>query len=454
MNQSKAIFQKLFLFSTYILKRARQDRIPRVAASISYTSLIALVPLLAIALGIFSAFPKFEEMRGRVQNFLFEQLLPVADPSIKENIVQFISATHQLTIIGVIGLIGTAIIMLMTIETAFNAIFRVIRPRKIVTRILVYWTTITLGPLLIGMGLYISVQKMLMGHWFSPVMMAFAEIIPFFISVFFFMLLYIAVPNRPIRIRDAFIGGFVTTILFLLLKYFFAMFFTSGTTYHTLYGALAVLPVFLVWMYSLWVVILFGAVITAALPEWQHSHRLWETDEEKVGIISAALKILSALNKHFIKGEELSRTELLSAVNLPETQVKSVVEHLHNGKFVDTREEGELILTRDLKKATLADLCHALNIVLLGNELMLLSQHQAQNTIKNKFLHAAKIEKDTFAMTLEEVMSSMLLPQMKKGTTHVQKVKTALKKIAKKMPQKKKKASGPQKKKSVQRKKK
>ena len=136
-------------FIYFLIKRAQHDTVLRVASSLSYTSLIALVPVLAIALAIFSAFPVFSEIRQQVQDFIINNVVPDAGADISVYFNDFINATAKLTTIGVIGIVLTAILLLSTIENSFNFIFKVSRPRRLTTKITLYWTAITLGPWLL-----------------------------------------------------------------------------------------------------------------------------------------------------------------------------------------------------------------------------------------------------------------------------------------------------------------
>ena len=137
-----------FLF--FLAKRAQNDMIFRVASSLAYTSLIALVPLFAIGLAIFSAFPVFEAVRSQVEEFIFQNLTPEFEQEVSSYFAAIVKNAGQLTTIGVVGIAVTSILLLSTIENSFNFIFKVTQPRHITTKITLYWTVITLGPLLLG----------------------------------------------------------------------------------------------------------------------------------------------------------------------------------------------------------------------------------------------------------------------------------------------------------------
>ena len=256
-------------FTMFLIRRAKNDTILRVASSLSYTSLIALVPLFAIALAIFSAFPVFADIRAQLQEELFKTVAPSMEENISNYFNGFVQATAKLTTFGVVGIAVTAIMLLSTIENSLNFIFKVTRPRRFATKITLYWTVITLGPLLLGAAFslrgYFAIDNSVEG--IGRIISGF---VPSLITMLVLTLVYTLVPNKPVKPLNALGGAFTTVIIFAILRRFFTMFVLNGATYKTLYGAMAVLPIFLVWMYLCWAVVIFGAVVTAALEDYQN----------------------------------------------------------------------------------------------------------------------------------------------------------------------------------------
>ncbi len=260
-------------FLYFLAKRAKNDTIFRVAASLSYTSLIAIVPLLAIGLAIFSAFPVFSSARVQIEEFLMQNFIPSIEQEISQYLAEFVNAAAQLTTIGVVGLAITAILLLSTIENSLNFIFKVTRPRRFTTKITLYWTVITLGPLLLGAtfslrGYLFTLQKF-MPNEIENSSILISNLLPAVINMVLLMLVYVLVPNKKVHIKNAFVGSLIAVILFWVLRKGFSIFFSMTVTYKILYGALATIPVFLIWMYLVWAVVIFGAVVTAALEEYQ-----------------------------------------------------------------------------------------------------------------------------------------------------------------------------------------
>ena len=276
-----AKFNKLYrLFFKYLRWRTKDAMILRVAASLSYTTLIAVVPLIAIALAIFAAFPVFENIRAQVQDSLIQYFVPNIEQNIQNYIMQFVAAASKLTTLGVLGIAITAILLLFTIENSFNFIFKVKKHRRLATKITLYWTIITLCPLLVGTALslkgYLITLKYFHPEHFLGYNFFVTFIAPNSITFIFLWLSYVIVPNKKIRILSAFSGACVTLILTLLLRFGFGYFLALNVTYRTLYGALATVPILLVWMYSWWTIVLFGAVVTATIEEFRNRKSLWK----------------------------------------------------------------------------------------------------------------------------------------------------------------------------------
>lgn len=257
-------------FLIFLIKRAQNDTVLRVASSLSYTSLIALVPVLAIALAIFSAFPVFGDVREQVKDLIIQNLMPDAGQDISFYFDQFISAAGKLTTIGVVGLALTAVLLLSTIENSFNFIFKVTQPRRFTTKITLYWTVITLGPLLLGTAFslkgYVAFSDAV--ATFPQIGVILGGVLPFMLTWLLLTCVYVFVPNKKVNFLHALSGGFVAMCLFWVLRTGFAIFMVKNNTYKTLYGAVAAVPLTLVWMYLSWAAVIFGAVVTASMEDF------------------------------------------------------------------------------------------------------------------------------------------------------------------------------------------
>lgn len=260
-------------------RRLLEGQLPQIAGSLTFTTVLALVPLLTIALAIFTVFPLFTTFRTALEAYFIQSLMPKA---IAANILgylnQFASKASRLSAYSAIGLMFTSVMLLATIENVFNQIWKVKHKRGLFKSVMVYWALITLAPLLVGVSLSAS------SYLFSatsnvvgtlPFSKFLYTIFSIALTTCVFMLLYRTVPNCPIDKQDAAWGGLVAGVLFEIAKQIFAAFVVHLPTYTVVYGALAVVPIFLIWIYTSWLITLFGAVITASLPivkyeRWWH----------------------------------------------------------------------------------------------------------------------------------------------------------------------------------------
>jgi membrane protein len=224
-------------------------------------------------LTLISAFPVFAGLGEHIHRFLLANMLPdKAGTVVSAYIEQFSGRAGRLTALGTAFLAVTAFMMMFTMERAFNSIWRVSRPRPLAQRILVYWAALTLGPVLIGASL--SITSYLVGaslgiaHETPLAGTAILWLVPFVLTWAAFTLVYYFVPNRAIRPRHALIGGLVAAFVFEIMKRSFAVFVAQIPTYTLVYGAFAVVPIFLLWIYFSWVVVVIGALITALAPDF------------------------------------------------------------------------------------------------------------------------------------------------------------------------------------------
>ncbi len=251
-------------------KRLNNGRYFRVAASLSFTSLLALVPLVTVVFSTLSLFPVFERWSGDIEGFLYSNLVPQLGDQVQKYLHDFSSNAGQLTIWGLVFLIGSSLALLSTIEDVFNEIWHVDSGRPWVQRLLVYWSMLTLGPLLIASSLSISSYLLSLSvleeqAMFVDIKRMVLRSLPILFELLAFMLFYVAIPNREVRLRHALIGAIVATILFEFAKYGFGFYLLHFNSYQRIYGTLAILPIFLVWVYLSWLVVLIGAYVAALI---------------------------------------------------------------------------------------------------------------------------------------------------------------------------------------------
>ena len=273
MSRVRFDLDTLKRLAQFAAQRSSEDRIPQVAGSLTFTTMLSLVPLATVAFALFTAFPIFASFQMSLQIFLADHLMPAQlNSQIFNYLNQFASKAKGLTTIGMIFLFVTAVMTMMTVESAFNVIWRVRKARPIAQRILVYWAIITLGPILIGVSLSISSYLFTQSMAFTA-----AQHIPPVIewaltgaalplTALAFTMLYVYLPNCRVEWRDAVIGGVTAAIAFELAKRGFGYYVRRIPTYTAVYGAFAAVPLFLLWMYLCWFITLAGAMIASALP--------------------------------------------------------------------------------------------------------------------------------------------------------------------------------------------
>ena len=270
MDRGIKSLQSLVSFVHQVYTRFREDRCFRVASALSFTTLLAIVPLVTVIFSMLSLFPVFEQWSGAVEGFLFQNFVPAAGDTVKDYLHEFSSKAGKLTAVGLGILMLSTLLLLATIEDAFNDIWRVHRGRVLFQRLLVYWAVITLGPLMITISLSMSSTLLSLKIFTDQSLLAGATklilgYLPFLFELGAYVLFYKAIPNRDVKIGHALIGALVATLLFEAAKYGFAYYILNFRSYEVIYGALSTIPIFIIWVYLCWIVMLVGAEVTATL---------------------------------------------------------------------------------------------------------------------------------------------------------------------------------------------
>lgn len=344
----------------FVWQRFVADRCFESAGALSYTTIFALVPLTTAIFGIIAAFPVFEEWSREVTRFVFANFVPTAGEVVQGYLTQFADNATKLTSAGVIALIASALLMMHSVEETFNRIWRVPPRRRRMARFVVYWTTLTLGPLLIAASLALS------SFVFSLPVFAgeglrlhdrFFSLLPFAVTWSALTLAYLVIPNAVVRFRHAALGAVFATLLFEWAKWFFAG-FLGNANYTQIYGALAALPIFLLWVYVSWVVVLLGASLTA-------SHTAFRFQPEALRV-PPGLEFVAMLRtyRRIVEGARLgrppSRAELLARdPGLSDAQLDRFLTEMRAARLVQRGESGEWVPLRDPATVNLRELFEA-----------------------------------------------------------------------------------------------
>jgi len=274
------LLKELGKFLVYFGKRVVEDRINITAGHLTYVSLLSLVPLLAVMLAMFTAFPMFDEVRDSIEGAILDNLVPTSGEAIQEYMNRFISNTNQMTAIGVVFLVVVAIMLISAIDKAMNSIWRVEKRRRMIISFAVYWMVLTMGPILVGTSFAISSYLLSLAafadDYVGGIRTTMLNLAPFFTTMAAFLLLYVMVPNKVVRFRHAIWGAALAALLFELAKNGFRLYLQHFPSYELIYGALATVPILIVWIYLSWNIILLGAELTASVQEY------FEEDREEV----------------------------------------------------------------------------------------------------------------------------------------------------------------------------
>ena len=255
-----------------IWERNRGQNLKQIAASLAFTTTLSMVPMVTIATILIGYLPSVIQVKNSFKTWLLDTYMPGGiNQQVFIYLDQFSSQARGLTFIGLAGLIITTVMTLAVIEGAFNQIFKVNARRPLYKKIAIYSAATILGPILLGFGIYLSgVLFSASEGWISAVSIGFklvATIAPIFLAILVYAVVYKILPYTKILWRDAFAGALVAALAFELMKFGFAIFLTHTAFYKTVYGAFAILPLGLTWIYLTWWITLTGAVLVANLPD-------------------------------------------------------------------------------------------------------------------------------------------------------------------------------------------
>jgi membrane protein len=241
------------------------------AGHLTYVSTMSLVPLGTVMFGVLSFFPFYNNARSEMEAFVFRNFVPAASDIVQHYIGDFISNSRKMTTIGLVFLVFTSLMLIANIDAAIMRIWRIHKARPLLSSFALYWLILTIGPLLIGASLAVSSYLIGLQLAVAPALSTsvthLIKISPFPLSLLTFLLIYMLVPNTKVPIRFAAIGALVAALLFEGGKSLFSLWVTHFPAYEAIYGALAAVPLLLFWMYLSWGFVLFGAYVTANLPE-------------------------------------------------------------------------------------------------------------------------------------------------------------------------------------------
>lgn len=349
-------------FFRFLGKRFLDDRLFQAAGALSYTTVFALVPLSMVVFGVLSAFPVFSVWSDRLSDYIFANFVPSAARSVETYLRQFSENAGQLTAAGVIALVVSLLITLNGIETALNRIWRVKSARPKVGRFLVYWTVLTLGALMAAASLAISAKFFAMSVFQTTaggLLQGFLlRLAPMTIELAAIATIYKVVPHRTIKWRHAVAGALLATVAFELVKWGLGLYLSNFSSYSKIYGALAAVPILLLWIYMSWVSVLLGASLASSMSAFRYQPAAMRLPigYEMYGII----RLLARFNEARKQGRGLHSDQIqMLEPMLTDSLVQQMLAQLCDINVVRRAEDGEWLLSRDLDELTMAELYEA-----------------------------------------------------------------------------------------------
>lgn len=353
--------ERLRSFLHFLLRRFLADNCFQTAGALSFTTIFALVPLTTTMLGVIAMFPVSQQWGDQLTAYIFSNFVPQAAHAVADYLRGFAASARGMTGLGIAGVLLSSLLMMWSIEDAFNRIWRVPTPRRPLARFGIYWTALTLGPLLSVLSLAIS------SYFFSLPFLAGAEqkvmlkyvlgLVPVFMELGAFTVAYGVIPNRSVGWRFALAGGVLATTLFELAKFTVAFYLTRAS-YQQMYGALAAIPILMFWIWISWVVILLGASLAASLSAFRYqpaSLRLPAGYE-----LYALLRLLGRFAEARVQGlglssEELHRLEPMFTDDL----LQRMLGTLCGISVIQRNDAGDWLLSRDLDQLPMSELYEA-----------------------------------------------------------------------------------------------
>lgn len=271
-------------FVLFFLRRIKSEQVHVSAGYLSYVTLMSLVPLMVVMLSVMTAFPIFSEIRETIESFVYQNFMPASSDVVQKHIAGFVENASKMSAIAITFLFLFALLLISAIDKSLNKLWKIDKKRRVVTAFSMYWMILTLGPVLVGSSIAITsyiVSLVSFSDFGAPdganVLL---RSLPLITSIFAFLILYLVVPNKVVPWKFALSGATLAAILFEVAKKGFAFYVTQLPSYKDIYGALAGIPILFLWVYLSWLVVLFGALFTVSLEEFQKERKIVKKSRE------------------------------------------------------------------------------------------------------------------------------------------------------------------------------
>lgn len=399
-----------FNFLRFLIRHFLEDNCQQKAASLTYTTLLSLVPMITVLLMILSSVPALESAREQIYDLIFSNLMPQSSVQVSGYINDFAEKSRNLTAIGAMVLFLTTIMTLTTIEKAFNQIWRVEDRSGGLKSILRYWTIVTLGPLVLGTAFIVSSAVQSLSFLNQQVggygidWSFWVQLISFGITIAGFIGMYWFIPKAKVPIKNAAVAGVFIAITFELLKLTFGTVMSNFTSYEAIYGAFAALPIFLLWIYLSWNLILLGVEISYTLT-------IFATGEvyPRHPLLSL-LDMLNLIYTNHQKGSSVKEQELRDVLGRKELpKWYTYLNYLKDSDLITVTESEEYVLKKDLSKMTLWDFYRTLPYPLpIKDELNEITNTNLQwlNLLAERFVHTETCAKHELDIPLSKIFEN------------------------------------------------
>ncbi|MDO5768208.1 MAG: YihY family inner membrane protein [Psychrobacter sp.] len=406
----KMLQQRWFQFLKFLTRHFLEDDCQQKAASLTYTTMLSIVPILTVLLMILSSVPALASVRAQIYQVIYSNLLPQSSVQVSQYINDFAEKSTNLTAIGVMALFVTTIMTLTTIEKAFNQIWRVEDRSGGMKSILRYWIIVTLGPLVLGTAFIVSsavqsislLNREVAGYGID--WSFWVQLVSFAVTTAGFIGMYWFIPKARVPVKNAAIAGVFVAVVFELLKHTFGLVMTNFTSYEAIYGAFAALPIFLLWIYLSWNLILLGVEISYTLT-------IFETKEvyPRHPLLSL-LDMLNLVYQHHQKGDAVSEQDLRNVLGRKELpKWFTYLNYLLDSDLITLTEQNEYVLKKDLSQMTLWEFYKTLPYPLpIKDELDEMDETDMQpwlSMLINHFEHTERFAKQELNLPLATVFA-------------------------------------------------
>lgn len=349
--------QKLDTLKRFVKEVAHQFTVNETslsASSLAYTTMLSLVPFMAVMITVFSVFPMFEDVSEQIQDFIFQNFVPTSGEVLQEYIEGFVEKSRHLNVTMPLFVFVTSITMMYTMEKALNRIWDAKPSGNIIKKVIMYWTVLTMGPLLVLGGLALT-SLMFNYSSLAGIKVYLLKFLPIISSTIGFFLIYLIVPNRKVKWKSAIFGALVAAILFEIAKRGFAWYVVTFPSMTQIYGALATIPIFLIWVFLSWNIILLGGTIAATLEtsRWRGHVQSYCGDQRFLVVIDILYRLYNASKK----GRTIPLNELFNDLfAVPDNVINKQLEWLEENKLIQVNQDGDYVLLRDLESISIGKL--------------------------------------------------------------------------------------------------